>query len=293
MKYTANLMRNDIDPRTWAQQRDDEGWDRISVADHFITNTRAYPHVFVTAAAMATATDRVEITTAFVNNLFRNPVEVAQAATSLQQVSDGRFHLGLGAGWAKAELTAAGMAYPTPGERAGAFAESAHIIRSLLHDGSCHHAGTYYRIDIDGFGGAHTPPPLICSVGGPRTIADVTPHADAVELKPASRATRAGALDIAQLSAVTDDDLHDAVARVRAVSPDIEIGMFVLCAIGDDTTTRAMADSLGNGLYSRFSGTPSHVAEGLEWLATTGVSVAQISAIDDAGYSRLAQEVFS
>ncbi|MGA0971648.1 MAG: LLM class flavin-dependent oxidoreductase [Ilumatobacteraceae bacterium] len=293
MKFTANLMRNDIDARTWAQRRESEGWDRISVADHFVTNTRAYPHVWVTATAMASATTHIDITTAFVNNLFRNPVEVAQAAMTLQQVSDGRFHLGLGAGWAAAELAAAGMEYPPAGVRAGAFAESAQIIRALLHDGACHHHGNQYSIDIDGFGAPGDPPPLICSVGGPRTIAEVTPHADAVELKPASRATRAGALNLHELSQVTDDDLLDAVAAVRAVNSDIEIGMFVLCAIGDDAGTRAMVDALGDGLYSRFSGSPAAVAEGVEWLATTGVSVAQISAVDDAGYELFAREVLA
>jgi len=120
VEYVVNLMRVDDEPGEWARRREGQGWHLLSVADHFRL-TSPFPHVWVSAAAMAAATTTVGITTAFVNNLLRSPVEVAQAALQMQRVSGGRFELGLGAGWAEDEVLGAGLRYPEPRDRAGAF----------------------------------------------------------------------------------------------------------------------------------------------------------------------------
>jgi len=293
MEFVCNFMTAEAHPATWARQREAEGWDLISVADHFFSSTRPFPHVWVTAAAMAQATDTVGVTTAFVNNLFRSPVEVAQAALEMQMVAEGRFELGLGAGWAREEIEAAGMVYPSPGLRAGAYAESAEVVRSLIHSGSCHFSGEHYQIDIDMLGPlSPTPPLLVGSVGGPRTIREVTPHCDRVELKPASAATRDGAVDMELMAAVRDDDLIELIARVRDVDPDIELGVFLLCNVADDARTNAIASSMGDGLYHRFFGSAEKFADGIAWLESVGISRCQISPFDDSSFDRLAPVLF-
>lgn len=107
MDYVANFMTVDIRPAGWARQREAEGWQVLGCADHLWTKDRPYPNVWVTLAEMACATSNVLLTTAFVNNLFRSPVEVAQAALQLQRLSDGRFELGVGAGWSEDEVIGA------------------------------------------------------------------------------------------------------------------------------------------------------------------------------------------
>jgi alkanesulfonate monooxygenase SsuD/methylene tetrahydromethanopterin reductase-like flavin-dependent oxidoreductase (luciferase family) len=293
MKYVANLMDASLDPVQWARRREDQGWDILSVADHFFTPTRSYPHVWVTVSAVAMATSRALVTTAFVNNLLRNPVEVAQAALMMQSVSGGRFELGLGAGWAKDEILAAGIPYPEPRDRAGAFIESVQIVRSLLQTQKCSFSGLYYEIDVPNLGPVcEVPPPLVCSVGGYRTIREVTPYSDKVEIKASSPSTRGGAVDLAAMAEIPDQHLIDLIAKVRAVKPDIGIGMFVFCNVGDDERTRQLSSIMGEGLYSRFYGPPEKVAEGLAWLGDVGISRCQISAIDDASLDRLAPVLF-
>ena len=170
MEYVTNLMDVSVEPGEWARQRESEGWPVLSVADHFYTDHRAFPHVWVAASAMAASTSEAIITTSFVNNLFRSPIEVAQAALLLQKVSSGRFELGVGAGWAEGELLDAGMIYPPPRDRAGMYAESIQIIRSLITDGTCAFKGQYYQVDTRSVGPLDIPAPkLIGSVGGPRT----------------------------------------------------------------------------------------------------------------------------
>src|SRR5262245_60623264 len=124
-------MTVDVDPVTWAQTREAEGWQVLGCADHFWTGTRAYPHSWVTLGAMAAATSRSLLTTSFANNLFRSPVEFAQASLQMQIVSGGRFEAGLGAGWTKEEAVGASLHYPEPSERAGRLIEAVQIVRQL------------------------------------------------------------------------------------------------------------------------------------------------------------------
>ncbi|MET0908111.1 MAG: LLM class flavin-dependent oxidoreductase [Ilumatobacteraceae bacterium] len=290
MKYTVNLLEAGVDPRDWARRREAEGWHALSVADHLFTSSRPYPHVWVTATAMAMATTRVTISTAFVNNLLRSPVEVAQAARQLQVVSDGRFELGLGAGWADEEITGSGLRYPSPGERAGMFAESARIVRALLHEGTCSFHGEHYDIEVPGLGPAvDTPPLLIGSVGGPRTIREVTPHLDRVELKAQSAATRGGSLDLTVMADIPDTHLLEMIDKIRAVRPDIELSMFCLFSVGQDATTERLAGMMAEGgLFRRFFGPPEHVVEGLAWLESIGIGSVSLSPMTPHSLEQLA-----
>lgn len=293
MQYVVNLMGVDVHPGEWARRREGQGWEILSVADHYFSTRRPFPHVWVTAAAMAAATETATITTAFVNNLLRSPVEVAQAAMQMQQIADGRFELGLGAGWLRDEIERAGMRYPDPPERAGMFIESAQIVRSLLRTGACQFEGDHYRIDIANIGPVCDPPPLLVgSVGGPRTVREVTPHLDRVEIKASSASTRGGALDLEVMGQIQDDHLLDMIARVRDVDPDIPIGMFVLCNAAEDAATEQYASMMAGGMYRRFFGSPEHVAEGLAWLAEVGIDRAQLSPFDDTSLDRLAPVLF-
>lgn len=294
MRFTVNLLGVEDDPATWAREREHEGWHALSVADHVFTSRHAYPHVWVSAAAMAMATTDVKISTAFVNNLLRTPVEVAQAALQMQRVSDGRFELGLGAGWADDEITGSGLRYPPPGERAGMFAESAQIVRQLLHEGACRFQGHYYEIDVPMVGPVTDDPPLLVgSVGGPRTIREVTPHLDRVELKAQSAATKGGSLDLGVMANVPDQHLIELIERVRDVRPDIEISMFMLLSVGDDPVTTSVGDAMraGGGLFRRFFGPPEHVADGIAWLESLGVSSASLSPMTPLSLSTLAPHV--
>jgi alkanesulfonate monooxygenase SsuD/methylene tetrahydromethanopterin reductase-like flavin-dependent oxidoreductase (luciferase family) len=296
VRFTVNLLGVESDPAAWARDHERAGWQALSVADHMYTSRHAYPHVWVSATAMAMATTAVTISTAFVNNLFRTPVEVAQAALQLQRVSGGRFELGLGAGWADDEVTGSGLRYPPPGERAGMFAESAQIIRALVHDGACEFHGEHYDIDIPRIGPVtEVPPPLVGSVGGPRTIREVTPHLDRVELKAQSAATKGGSLDLDVMARIPDEHLVELIDRVRDVRPEIEISMFVLLSVGDDPVTTRVGDAMraGGGLFRRFFGAPEHVAEGIAWLESLGISSVSLSAMTPHSLAALAPHVLS
>ena len=272
-----NLTDGETDPVAWSRTREAEGWPAISASDHLFDGTRAYAHWAVTLAQFAGATSRVQIGSSFANNLLRSPVEFAQAALALQRASNGRFEAGLGAGWAEAEITGIGHHYPPPGVRAGMYAEAMHIVRTLFRDRRCTFAGDHYTIDIPSIAPNVEPPPLVASVGGPRTIREITPLVDRVELKIASGATRGGHLDFARLARIELDELRALVEQVRTVRDDVPLGVFIMVGCGDHPRLQALGDTLGDSLMGSFVGEPEAVADAVRALADVGIERVQLT----------------
>jgi alkanesulfonate monooxygenase SsuD/methylene tetrahydromethanopterin reductase-like flavin-dependent oxidoreductase (luciferase family) len=284
-----------VSPDVWAREKEAEGWHGICASDHFWVGQTKYPHVFVAATQMACATTTTKITTSFCNNLFRSPVEFAQAALSLQSAANGRFEAGLGAGWAEDEILAMGQAYPEPPVRVSMYVEALTITRQLLHTGQCQFEGEYYQVNICGdqqLAGVSTkPPPLIASAGGPRALREVTPLVDRVEIKASARATRAGSLDFSVLASITEAEVQANVERVRKYSTDVPLGIFLLVGAGDDPQIKAIKAQMGDGYLANFMGEPAAVADALRNLAGHGIDRVQLTELVPDSVSMLAQEL--
>lgn len=272
-----NLVDQTLDPSDWARDREAEGWPVLAAADHLWDATRPYAHWAVTLTQFAMATSAPRITSSFANNLLRSPVEFAQAALSLQRASGGRFEAGLGAGWAESEITGIGARFPRPGERAARYAEAMYVVRELFRHGRCTFDGEHIRVDVPMIGPAVEPPPLVASVGGPRTIREVVPLVDRVEIKVSSPATRGGALDLGKLAEITVDHLDDLVDRVRAVRDDIPIGVFLMVGCGPHPRVGGMAEMLGDTFMGSLFGEPEQVADVVRSLADHGIERAQLT----------------
>jgi len=293
-QLSANYTLADDDAREWARRREDQGWDCLAITDHLVTDYRPpFPHLWTSAGAIAAVTSRATIETTFVNGVFRHPADTAQAARQLQQISDGRFELGVGAGWYEAEMTGIGLDWPGPGDRAGAFVEAVQVLRPLLAGDGCSFHGEYYDVDISPVGPSGvSPPPLVASVGGPRTIREVTPHVDRIEVKPAASATRGGVLDWEIYATVTRDDVERMLAAVRSVRSDVTIDVFVVGNAAVDLATRERSAMLGDSFAAAFFGPPEQVAESLLALSAFGVGRVQFSAVDPTSFDRLAPLLF-
>lgn len=288
VELTANYTSLGVDPMEFAREAEAQGFAGVSSADH-IFRTAAYPHVWVTLAAMACATERVRLSSAFANNLLRTPVEFVQAGLSLQALSKGRYEAGLGAGWLAAEVTGSGLPYPDPPARARRYREAVLIARELLREGRCRFRGEFYDIDvpvIGPLGDGVVAPPLVASLGGPWTIRHIAPLVDRVELK-FGNTTRSGDLSMDALAAVTLGDLAANVAAVREVAPDVPIGAFAMIAVGSDDEVGAVRGRVGSELYGSFVGSRQQVLEALDGLADVGVDRVQVSELVKGSILRL------
>jgi probable F420-dependent oxidoreductase len=169
--------------RAMALAAEEHGLDSVWGADHLIfrdgEETEGIHECWTVLTAVAALTSRVEIGPMVLALPFRNPALVAKMAAELDEVSDGRFILGLGCGWHEPEFDAFG--YPFD-HRVGRFEEGMQIIRPLLRGESVTFEGRFHRVtDVElrprptRDGG----PPILIAGKQPRMRRLVAEYADA------------------------------------------------------------------------------------------------------------------
>jgi len=133
--------------RDVALQLEASGFDSAWVYDHLIFRFPDEPvggiwEVWSILAGLAEATKRVTLGTLVMCTAFRNPAVLAKMAATVDEMSQGRLLLGLGAGWHQPEFDAFGIPFD---HLAGRFEEALKIIVPLLREGHVDFHGTYYQ----------------------------------------------------------------------------------------------------------------------------------------------------
>lgn len=133
---------------------DRSGWDGAYVADHFMPDDRGgHPvdgpvlEAWAVIAALASRTERLRLGTLVSGNLYRHPAVVANAAATIDQISGGRFALGLGAGWQVNEHAAYGIDLLGVRDRLDHLEEACEVITSLLRNGRSSFKGRHYQLE--------------------------------------------------------------------------------------------------------------------------------------------------
>ena len=102
-------------------------------------------------------------------------------AASLDVISNGRFTLGLGAGWMRSDYDAAGIRLDPAGVRVTRLEEAIQVIAGLLAGGRFSHAGEYYQVDLELMPSTvQRPVPLFVGGGSPRVLGIGGRHAQIV-----------------------------------------------------------------------------------------------------------------
>ncbi len=133
----------------FAAEADRAGFDSIDVSDHFHpwSEEGAAPFTWTWLGAVAVQTDRIEIGTGLTCPILRyHPAVIAQAAATVDAMSEGRFYLGVGTGEALNEYAATGM-WPEYDERQERLAEAIDLIRALWTGAPVTFKGKYYHTD--------------------------------------------------------------------------------------------------------------------------------------------------
>ncbi|MFC8967551.1 MULTISPECIES: LLM class flavin-dependent oxidoreductase [unclassified Streptomyces] len=131
---------------TW-QRAEQLGFHTAFTYDHLSWRTfREGPWfgALPTLTAAAGVTERMRLGTLVTSPNFRHPVPLAKELISLDDISDGRITLGIGAGGSGFDATALGQDPWTPRERADRFGEFVPLLDRLLTEDSVSYSGNFY-----------------------------------------------------------------------------------------------------------------------------------------------------
>ncbi len=126
------------------------GYESLWLDDHFWFPTRPnedHLEVWTALSALAVATRRLVLGPLVLCQSYRSPALVGKMAASLAAVADGRFALGLGAGWMEEEYRAYGYRFPSGRERLEQLEEAVEIMRRLWRDERATFQGVHYRVE--------------------------------------------------------------------------------------------------------------------------------------------------
>lgn len=136
-----------LDPTEIAEYAEDLGYDSVWSPELWGRDA------FVQLSAIADATDDIAIGTAIVNVYSRSPAVLAQAAGTLDTLSEGRFTLGVGVSTKKAIEDLHGLSFENPPRRAH---ETIDLVKSYLdgdgpvtYEGEVFHVADFPSLDAD------------------------------------------------------------------------------------------------------------------------------------------------
>jgi probable F420-dependent oxidoreductase len=223
---------------TTARRAETLGYSTLLIPDHLGDQFAPAPAL----QAAADATTRLRVGSLVFANDFRHPVVLAKEAATLDVLSDGRFELGIGGGWLRAEYTQAGIPFDPPGVRITRLEEALRVLKALFADGRASFAGAHYT--VNGLEGLPKPvqrphPSLLIGGGGRRLLTLAAREADIVSIIP--RAQREGAgLDLADASAAA---FAEKVEWVRAAAAERfqRLELSTLVQVVEVTTDRRAA----------------------------------------------------
>ena len=160
------------------------GFDSVWVCDHLlIQNPGCEPigpwELWSTLSAIAAVTETIELGSLVAATSFHAPPMLAKKASTVDEISDGRLILGLGAGWNQIEYRAFGYPYD---HRVSRFEEAFTIIRRLLAGETVSWHGKYYQIEectlLPRSARSDGGPPLLVGSIGPRMLGITLPFVD-------------------------------------------------------------------------------------------------------------------
>jgi alkanesulfonate monooxygenase SsuD/methylene tetrahydromethanopterin reductase-like flavin-dependent oxidoreductase (luciferase family) len=133
-----------------AQTAEKAGLYGFSRSDHYYWSGEAglpATDAFTTLGGLARETRRARLTVLVSPITFRHPAVIAKAAASIDEMSGGRFDLGVGTGWMEAEHSAFGLPFPERKERFSRLEESLQYLRAAFTGGTFD--GKFYTFNAD------------------------------------------------------------------------------------------------------------------------------------------------
>jgi F420-dependent oxidoreductase-like protein len=130
---------------------EEHGVETLFRSDHYISQANESGNVahdaWTTLAGLAARTTTLRFGTLVSPATFRLPGLLANAAATVDHISEGRIELGLGAGWMEREHRAYGFPFPETATRLAMFAEQLEIVYRLWTEERVDFHGRHYTLE--------------------------------------------------------------------------------------------------------------------------------------------------
>ncbi len=201
---TRGSFAHALEIARWA---DESGLACFAMPDHYLTSRRdasqpAYDNLTM-LAALARETERIRLATLVSPVTFRHPAVMAKTAVTIDELSGGRFTLGVGTGWFELEHEVFGLDFPDSSERWERMEEALGYLRAAFATGAAGFDGAHYRLQEVEIG----PQPgdglqlVVGGTGPQRTPALAGRYADEYNAYPAPRPELRRRIDVARTAA--------------------------------------------------------------------------------------------
>ncbi len=181
MKFSVwpDLNRPFSEVQELARMIERDGWDGLWYADHYMPNTADGEvasgdvlECFSVLAGLAASVPRIRLGSLVAPTTVHHPAVLANQAATIDQISNGRFVLGLGAGWQVNEHRAYGIDLMEPKDRVTRFGEAIEIISRLLSEPRVTFVGKHFTVTDAPCEPkpVQQPLPLLVGSGSPRML---------------------------------------------------------------------------------------------------------------------------
>ncbi|BCL77915.1 LLM class flavin-dependent oxidoreductase [Ktedonobacteria bacterium brp13] len=202
--------------------------------------------------------------------LFRNPAVLAKMAATLQYLSQGKFILGLGAGWHEEETKAYNLPFPPAGQRVDELGEVIQIIKALWTEDNVTFEGEHHRVTNAYCVPRPDPvPPIMVAAFQPRMLRLTARYADWWNIG-------ADSVEKARWAA---EQLEEACNAVGRDPKTIQRTLMTVSYCGhDEQKLKKLTDAHKGPFGTGFVGTPEQVAEQMRPYVDLGYNYFMISA---------------
>lgn len=231
-----------------------------------------------TLTAAATATSRIGLGTHVASPNFRHPAVFARAVMALDDISDGRFILGVGAGGVGFDAAVLGGPQLTGRERIDRFTEFVELLKAILTNRSTTSEGAYFSA-VD----ARSAPGPVKSSGIPMVIAANFPRSIALAARLGDGWVTTGAqadkLDdwwkaVAENSQRFEDALQEQGRGADEVSRYLLLDAAPVFSL---SSVDAFADALGRAEQLGFTDVVTHWPRPSGWYAGTEAVLEEVA----------------
>ena len=129
------------------------GFDSVHINDHLIgfdpaqDKKEPYLESIQLLTALAVETNKIKLGNIVLCNSFRNPAYLAKMISTLDNISNGRALMWLGAGWYQEEYKAYGYTFPTPKRRVDELEESLTIYKKIFTEEVTDFEGKFWKLE--------------------------------------------------------------------------------------------------------------------------------------------------